>query len=163
MSIYLTIWVALVLFVAAEAGKGPLSRHGTPAPWARPLWIAGGVLAVVHMLLTFALRYQWDHETAVVETARQGAAVYGFAWRGSIYVNYLFLVLWLTVAWRWRHWLWRAFALMMIVNGAVIFARPAVRPFGVALTASLLWVWIAGSRTVERQGLKPSGPQDLRF
>lgn len=131
--LYATIWIALSLLVIAEIGR--------PARWARAAWVAGGVLAAVHALLALAIRYHWDHETAVVETARQGAALYGFTWRGSIYVNYAFLLLWLTVGWTWRHWLWRAFVLTMMINGAIVFARPAARPAGVVLVLALAGAW----------------------
>jgi hypothetical protein len=33
------------------------------------------------------------------------------------------------------------FVLTMVVNGAVVFARPAARLFGVLLIAVLLWAW----------------------
>jgi hypothetical protein len=33
------------------------------------------------------------------------------------------------------------FVLTMVVNGAIVFARPTARPFGVLLTAVLLWAW----------------------
>ena len=135
-----TIWVALALFAAGEAGKGPLAVNGRPPWWARPVWIAGAVLAIVHALIAFDVRYDWNHDAAVTATAAQAADLYGFAWRGSLYVNYAFLALWLA-AWAWRHWAWRAFVLLMIVNGAIVFARPAARPFGAVLVAALVWVW----------------------
>ena len=56
-------------------------------------------------------------------------------------MNYLFLALWIAVAWRWRHWLWRLFVLVMVVNGAILFARPGARPFGALLVALLVWAW----------------------
>jgi hypothetical protein len=139
--LFLTIWVALVLFAVAEAGKGPLATDGRPARWARAAWLTGALLAIVHTVIALAIRYRWDHEAAVRATAEQSAALYGMAWRGSIYVNYLFLALWLLAAWSWRHWLWRAFVLVMIVNGAIVFARPAARPFGAALVTALVWAW----------------------
>jgi hypothetical protein len=139
--LFVTIWAALVLFVAAEAGKGPLMVNGQPPQWARPAWIAGAIMAIVHALIAIDVSYNWDHDAAVRGTANQAAALYGFAWQGSIYVNYVFLLLWLLAAWTWRHWAWRAFVLTMLVNGAIVFARPMARPFGVVLVAALLWAW----------------------
>jgi len=150
--VYATIWIALALLVAAEIGKGPLAQDGRPARWARMAWLAGALLAIGHAALALAVRYHWDHPLAVRETARQGAALYGFAWSGSIYVNYVFLTLWLAVAWRWQHWLWRLFVLVMVVNGAILFARPIARPFGVLLVALLLWAWT-----------KPARPREARI
>lgn len=141
--LFATIWLALVFFVIAEAGKGALADQGRPAAWAGPAWILSSILIVIHTLLAFETRYNWDHETAVRETALQGAALYGLAWRGSIYVNYVFIALWVTLAWRWRNWVWRVFVLVMIVNGAIVFARPMARPWGILLVAALLWAWLA--------------------
>ena len=135
--LYLTIWVALALLVLTEAGKSV--RPG--AAWTRAVSIGGALLAIVHALMAFGIRYRWDHDAAVVDTARQAEAVFGVGWRGSLYVNYVFLGVWLVIGWRSRHWLWRTFVLVMVVNGAVIFARPAARPLGVVLVIGLLWVW----------------------
>jgi hypothetical protein len=139
--LFLTIWIALALLVMAEAGKGPLAIEGRPPWWARTAWIAGALFAVIHSLIAFAVRYNWDHDAAVLATAEQAAEVYGMAWRGSLYLNYVFLALWLLAGWSWRHWTWRAFVLTMMVNGAVVFARPVARPLGVVLVAALLWTW----------------------
>lgn len=146
--LYATIWAALALFTLGEIGRSRLGHAGGPAGWVRPAHIAGALLAIAHALLALHLRYHWNHEAAVAATARQGAAYYGLEWRGSLYVNYVFLALWLLAAWRWRHWLWRGFVLLMAVNGAIVFARPAARPFGAALTALLLWAWWAPTRPV---------------
>jgi hypothetical protein len=72
----------------------------------------------VHSLIAFSVRYNWDHDAAVRATATQAAEIYGVAWRGSLYVNYVFLALWLLAAWPWRHWGWRVFVLTMVVNSA---------------------------------------------
>ena len=140
IAVFVTIWASLVLLTLAEAGKGPLAVESRPAQWARPAWYAGALLAVVHSIAAFGLAYGWNHEAAVEATAQQAAAVYGTGWRGSLYVNYVFLAL-LPLAWSWRHWAWRAFMLTMIANGAIVFARPGARPFGAAVVAALLWAW----------------------
>jgi hypothetical protein len=144
--LFVTIWLALALFVVAEAGKGPLGSADGAARWARPAWTAGALLAIVHAVIALAARYGWDHEAAVRATAEQSAALYGVGWRGSIYVNYIFLALWLVAAWSWRHWVWRLFVLTMIVNGAIVFARPGVRPIGAALVIALVWAWWHSNR-----------------
>lgn len=138
-----------MLFAIGEAGKGPLAIGSRPPSWARPVWISGALLAIVHSVIAFAVRYHWNHEAAVQATAMQAAGLYGFAWRGSLYVNYVFLTMWL-VAWSWHHWAWRAFVLTMIVNGAVVFARPMARPFGVVLVAALVWAWWPRTSRVAR-------------
>ena len=71
--LFVTIWVALALFVAGEAGKGPLQISGRPPRWARPAWTAGAILAIVHAIIAFDVRYRWDHDAAVTATAAQAA------------------------------------------------------------------------------------------
>jgi len=87
--LFVTIWVALALFAVAEAGKGPLLTDGRPPWWARLAFILGALLAIIHSLIAFAVRYNWDHEAAVRSTATRAAEIYGVAWRGSLYVNYV--------------------------------------------------------------------------
>ena len=153
VALYGTIWIALALFVLAQAGNHRLARH-RPAAWAWPASILGAVLATLHVLLALGVRYGWNHDAAVSGTARQAAALYGFEWRGSIYVSYLFIVLWFAVAARVRGkptasprgpsrltWAWRIFSFLVIANGAIVFARPSWRVLGVVIIGVLLWAW----------------------
>jgi hypothetical protein len=153
-ALYATIWIALTLFAIGEAGAGRLARRHQPATWAWGASMLGAAFAAVHVLIALAIQYNWDHDAAVAGTARQAAALYGFEWRGSIYVSYTFLLCWFAAAvflrprpagnaaLRWLMWLWRGFALIVIVNGAIVFTRPAWRPLGVALVAMMLWSWL---------------------
>jgi hypothetical protein len=155
VALYATIWLALALFVAAEAGRRRLSVGSRPAPWARPALVLGALLMTGHVLLALASRYGWDHEAAVRETARQAGAVYGFEWRGNIYVSYAFVVLWIVEIWRWPvaddraapgnttvAWALRAFFFLIIFNGAVVFATTIwSRALGSLLVAILAWAW----------------------
>jgi hypothetical protein len=163
VALYGTIWMALALFAVAEAGTGHRARHHRPAVWARPAALLGAVLATVHIVLALAIRYRWDHDAAVIGTARQAADLYGFEWRGSIYVSYVFVLVWFALALRpetrstqqasepggWI-WLWRGFALIVIANGAIVFAHGPWRALGAVIVGILLWAWW------------PSGPPRLR-
>ena len=117
----------------------------------------GVVLAIVHVLIALGYTYGWNHELAVRETARQAGEVYGFGWRGSIYVSYAFLVVWAIDAWRgqtlMRHWIMRAFFLTIIINGAIVFASPLGRVLGAAVVAILLWAWRPVDSARRRPGL----------
>jgi hypothetical protein len=148
--LYATVWIALVLYTAAEIARVRLRDHRWALNRARSVSAAGAVLMIVHALLAFAVRYNWDHELAVEETSRQAAAVYGFEWRGNIFVSYAFLAVWIADLWCWRTppsrpshvtWIGRAFFLVMIVNGAVVFARPSWRIAGSVLVGALVWAW----------------------
>lgn len=132
-ALYATIWAALALLVVGIV-KRSAAAYG-----------AGAALAIVHVLIALGFTYGWNHERAVEATARQAAEVYGFAWRGSIYVSYAFLLLWAIDAWRsqalTRTWIVRAFFLIILFNGAVVFARPLARVAGVIVATALVWAW----------------------
>ncbi|HEX2457325.1 MAG TPA: hypothetical protein VHI99_26740, partial [Vicinamibacterales bacterium] len=87
-------------------------------------------------------------------TAEQTAAVYGIRWGGGVYVNYVFLAVWLAEAAWWRTnaagylsrpmlvtSVLRTFYLIVLVNAAVVFAAPSRRVAGVILISVLLWIW----------------------
>jgi len=149
-----TIWLALAGFVAGEAGKSRHRKTGIEPRWPWAIWCAGLVACVVHILIAMAHRHHWSHDAAVLETARQTAAVYGLAWGGGVYVNYLFVGVWLAqlVWWRiapgrfhqrpaWVLWVERVFYLVIVVNAAVIFAAPDRRLAGAAVTGALVAAW----------------------
>jgi hypothetical protein len=165
VALYATIWTALALFVAAEAGWRRESELGARGPraWAWPALVLGAALMASHVLIALGLRYGWNHEAAVAETARQAAAVYGFEWRGNIYVSYAFVLFWFVEVWRRRArmaasvqrpglltWVWRSFFFLIIFNGAIVFATtPWSRALGALLVAALVRVWWPdASRTI---------------
>ena len=142
LALYATIWLALALLAVAALG----ARRVSPAPpWTRAAYAAGAALAIVQALIALGNTYGWDHERAVRETARQAGEVYGFGWRGSIYVSYAFLLVWALDAWRSptvaRAWIVRAFFLIIILNAAVVFATAPGRLAGVIVVLALAWAW----------------------
>ena len=156
-ALYWTIWIALALFAAGEAGKRALraGRRSSPLAWFG--CAAGLALAVVHTVLAFGVRHGWSHEAAWQSTARQTAAIYGLDWGGGLYVNYAFLGAWAWEVVGWRRspasfarqpvWLVRSlqlFYLVVILNAAVVFAGGARRIAGALLVLALLWIWRPG-------------------
>ena len=149
-----TIWLALAGFVAGEAGKNRHRKTRIEPRWAWAIWCAGLIACVIHIVIAMAHHHHWSHDSAVLETARLTAAVYGVGWGGGVYVNYLFVGIWLAqlVWWRvaprrfqerpaWVLWAERVFSLVIIVNAAVIFAAPDRRMVGAAVTAALIAAW----------------------
>ena len=162
LTLYATIWLALAAFVAGEAGR----RRHPVARWAWPVSLAGALLSIVHIVIAFGHHHHWSHASAIDETARQTASVYGVAWGGGVYVNYVFVGAWLAELWGrrtrpaapfTRHpgivWALRAFFFTIIFNAAVVFASPRMRPAGAVLSIVLVLIWVApfGRRT-ERSG-----------
>ena len=154
LPLYLTIWVALVLFAAGESGRS-FARPGTPPPaWAWWTFTAGLALAIVHTLISFHVVHAWDHGNAVRSTAAQTEAMFGIAAGWGVYVNYAFFAVWLADAWWWRAspgavrpalatWFLRAFYLIVIFNAAVVFAAGVRRILGLVLVSWLSRVWTA--------------------
>jgi hypothetical protein len=159
-NLYAPIWLALILFAAAEVGKAWLTIDRTSLAWARRAWLAGAALCVMHIAVAMSVRYGWSHQSAVEETARQTAAVYGIDWGGGVYVNYVFVAVWIAEGVWWLRspvryaarsgairWTLRAFYLVIIANAAVVFASPLGRVFGVGLVGGLLWIWFLEPRS----------------
>ena len=143
---------AILATVGWAAAEVLMRRSPASDLLARASSTAGLALALAHVFLAFHFVYAWDHEAAVTATARQTAAVVGWGWRGGIFVNYVFLGLWLAdVCWWWadrgshlsrspRLELARlSLFTFMFVNAAVVFAPAPGRLAGIAaLTAVLL-------------------------
>ena len=157
LALYATIWIALAAFVAGEAGK---ARHPVPA-WAWTISFAGAMLCAVHILIAFGHHHHWSHSAAIDETARQTASVYGVAWGGGVYVNYVFVAAWLADLWWWQWrpshyfarrpaivWSLRAFFFTIIFNATVVFATTRMRVVAVALMVILVLAWLRRPATI---------------
>lgn len=153
LSLYLTIWLALVLFVAGESGRSFGRVESRPPAWAWWAFTLGLVLALVHTILAFHLVHDWVHDDAVRATARQTQAMFGISVGWGVYVNYVFFAVWGADAWWWRvspdlhrrpaAWTWaiRAFYMLILVNGAVVFAAGSRRIVGLLLVSWLAYLW----------------------
>jgi len=146
IAVFYTITAAVLCWAVAEALAS------------RVFWTAGALLALLHSAAAFVVFYEGSHETARAETMRQTAELTGLEFSGGIYVNYLFLLVWLADA----AWWWvapasykarpralalavRGFIFFVIVNGAVVFAD------GWARVVGLVALILAGSGTLHRR------------
>ena len=154
LALYLTIWLALALFVTGEVGRSTSGRGlSHPPAWAWWAFTTGLFLALVHTALAFDLVHNWVHDDAVRNTAMQTQAVFGAAVGWGVYVNYVFFTVWLADAWWWRAGrppvlrprlvtgMLRLFYLVVVLNAAVIFAAPERRAMGLLVIALLAWTW----------------------
>jgi len=174
LALYWTIWIALVLFAAGEAGKRALAG-GRAASWAWPASAIGGALAVAHVVIAMGARHGWSHDAAVAATARQTSAVYGLDWGGGVFVNYAFVALWVLELGLWRlapasyfsrpravTWLARAFFFVVIVNAAFVFAGRLRRIAGAVIVLSLVasW-WLRGLHVLRVARRAPAGAREV--
>lgn len=150
---YSTIWISLVLFVAAQHGQRawtPTSRLPRWVTWANA---SGLALCVVHIAIAMGSVHGWSHAAAAEATALQTDSVYVLRWGGGLFVNYLFVIVWAGEAWsRTRAsrsvfagaaatWALRIFYAIVVFNAAVVFARGSMRAAGLVLVAALLLAW----------------------
>lgn len=148
--------MATILWAWAEVLK--TRRPGQVEP-ARRLWTVALALTFVHAALAFDVKYHWSHEAAFMDTARRTAAVTGMVWGDGIFVNYLFLALWLADALWW--WIAPvayvrrpvplerarvALFLFMFVNGAIVFASNIARVVGIPSVAAVCIAWLSDGR-----------------
>jgi len=147
--LYGSAWASLLGWTASEWAQSS-AREGL----ARLAWSAGAAFLVAHTLLAFQLRHAWSHAAALRHTALQTEAVIGLDWGGGLYVNYAFAALWVAEAASWwvaparyrqrsalRRRLVRGLFLFMFANGAIVFARGAVRVLGALAISVVLWAW----------------------
>jgi hypothetical protein len=155
-ALYGTIWAAMLLFAAGESGRSFTPRGSPPPRWAWWLFAGGLVLAIGHTLIAFAVVHHWSHADAVIATARQTREIYGVAFGAGLYVNYVFLGVWLADAWWWRAAAsgrrrptavvraLRIFYVIIIFNATVVAAAGYRRALGVLLVSWLARVWSTG-------------------
>jgi hypothetical protein len=174
-ALYTTIWLAVGAFVAGEVGKRAAPRDPLRAGWPWAVWTAGGVLLAVHVAIAVLVHHGGSHASVVRSVEEQTREVYGVGVGAGVWINYLFVSVWLAEAAWWRHdpggflgrpvavtALVRAFYFLILVNGTVIFAAPPRRLLGAALMAVLAWAWRdtfsgAAARRTARVRI-PAGP-----
>jgi hypothetical protein len=149
-----TVRAALALYAVAVAGQ--LLRPRTRAGWAglRWVWTLGCLLYLGHVAGAFHFYHGWSHAAAYAETARRTEELFGIAWGGGLYFNYVFTAVWVgDVVWWWAsassyetrpRWLGRVvygFMAFMAFNGAVVFGTGLVRWAGLAVCLALAVLW----------------------
>jgi hypothetical protein len=141
----------LLATIAWAVGEVLMRRSLASDRRARWAWTIGTILSLIHVTLAFEFVYAWNHAAATDATAQQAANRFGWGWRGGIYVNYVFLALWLAdTCWWWiapvshgtRSLRFEgarlAIFLFMFFNGAVVFASAGGRWVGIAAIAAVL-------------------------
>jgi hypothetical protein len=114
-------------------------------------------LSIVHIAIVMDLRHGWSHDAAVRDTARQTMEVFGVAVGAGVYVNYVFVMVWLAELGWWRAnpagyarrsrsivWLLRGFYFVILFSAAVVFVRPQLRIAGLLVVVA--WFWVQGSK-----------------
>lgn len=158
-----TIWLALggaALGAIAQFATRTRPKQQALARWA---WTVGGLALLAHVACAYHFYHGWSQDSVYRETARQTAEVFNLYWGGGVYVNYVFMAVWIAdVFWWWRGlkayhqrprlwvWAWQGFFLFMVFNATVVFKNGALRWLGLAMCIGMALVWWLMSKTVNR-------------
>ena len=145
-------WTARIA-VGCYCARLILDASGSKSPrvlqWSRGWWTIGCGVFLVHVIAAFHLEYHWDHTVAFDYTAKRTAELTGWSSGVGIYINELFLAIWLvdTFLW-WRNINWpqyrSAYWTVQFIFGFLMFQSTAVfgppfwRPIVFAVVLSLI-------------------------
>ena len=91
-------WTAR-LFVACYVGRicidAARHRDAGSQRFARWLWTIGGLVYLIHVVISFHFVHGWSHSDAYEHVVKRTFAMTGLATGVGLYVNYAFGVLWL--------------------------------------------------------------------
>ncbi len=154
--VYASIWLAMLLFVAGESGRAYTPYGRKPPAWAAWTFFTGCVVGIVHVFLAFAIAHNWSHADAVRDTARLTKEMYGVDFGQALYMNYVFLAVWLADAVWWVAfprgyvrpplvtWMLRAFYMIYLFNAMVVFSHDWRRILGLVFISWLARIWSPG-------------------
>jgi hypothetical protein len=162
----MTIWISLCGY-ALGAGINLLAKQNDKwqlrARWA---WTIACLALLVHVVCAFHFYHNWSHASAYLETARQTGEVTGSYWGGGLFINYIFIAIWvLDTFWQWRGIeayrqrplavtiIWQSILIFMVFNATVVFKTGLLRWLGLALCLglTLLWCFTDGRKALYKQ------------
>ena len=115
------------------------------------IWLIGAILALCHSIGALFAFHHGSHTEAFESTAQQTQELMGFRFGAGLYVNYVFVAVWLCDALlrqitpiryasfpKAYHYSINAFLLFIAVNGAIVFKSGWVRGIGIFLVCILM-------------------------
>ncbi len=146
-----SIWairIAMVLLVAVLSAELRGSKSTEPLiVWP---WLMGALFAFAHSLGSLMTFHHGSQAAALESTAEQTQQLLGFRFGAGLYVNYLFVVVWLADAvfrllaptrylslpvW-YRHTV-IGFLVFIAINGAIVFKSGPIRVIGIGCVCLL--------------------------
>lgn len=141
--------ICMVLFFGIRLSRDKSYQFGFDI--AKSVWLIGSLLALLHALATMAFHHQFQHQLALVDTARQTEATIGIAVGIGIYFNYAFVLIWLVDAFwlcgfspsylsrpRFFDLVTYGFLAFIAFNGAVVFETGPLRWLSIAAILALI-------------------------
>ena len=150
--------ICMVLFFAMRISNRKL--QGTTLELAKSAWLIGSLLSLLHGLATMAYYHQFQHALAYQDTAQQTEQAIGVAVGIGIWLNYLFIIVWILDAlWmnglakgyfsrlRAFNWMIYGFLGFIAFNGAIVFESGPVRWVGILAILVLVVIWKTRDRS----------------
>jgi hypothetical protein len=144
--------ICMILFFATRIMSPNLK--GSTLELAKSFWLIGSLLSLLHAIATMAFYHQFQHSLAYQDTAHQTEQAIGVAVGFGIWLNYLFVMVWLmdalwmnglTNGYLARHrvfnWLTYGFLCFIAINGAIVFESGPVRWGGIVALLALSVIW----------------------
>ena len=120
----------------------------------RTVWLVGAICALLHSVGALVAFHAGSHQEAFESTAQQTEELLGIAVGFGLYVNYLFVLVWLSDAlcrWLrkdfytslpfWYRWAVYAFLSFIAVNGTIVFKGGWIRWIGLGAIVYLVVIW----------------------
>lgn len=153
--------ICMVLFFAIRISR--LKLEGSTLDLAKCFWLIGSLLSLLHAIVTMAFYHQFKHALAYEDTAHQTEQAIGVAVGFGIWLNYVFVAVWLLDA-LWmngypsnylaRHRtvdrLTYGFLAFIAFNGAIVFEAGPVRWVGIVAIIVLAAIWKSRGRAIEK-------------
>lgn len=169
----LSIWIALLCWLAGPASALAGRRRERWQRAARWLWTVGCAAFLVHVAAAFHVVHGWSHAAAYAATARDTAAVTGVDSGFGLWLNYLFTALWVAdaAAW-WRlgtegyrrraRWITASvygFMAFLAFHATVVFEEGGARLAGLLATVGLAALLLGSVFRPRTSGLEsPADP-----
>lgn len=129
--------------------------------WIRPLWTAGWLALVAHVVLAFALVHGWSWSAAYEHTAQRTEALVGWNWGGGVWFNLVTVGVWgadvfriwtrpprpersvQSAGWtRWSNYAVQSYIAFMMINATVVFGSRFAQFTGCLMCAGLaMYAW----------------------
>jgi hypothetical protein len=136
------------------------------------LWFSGALLALAHSVGAMITFHHGNQLAAFESTAKQTEQLLGFRFGAGLYVNYLFVIVWLADAAirlllpkhypdfpNWYRYGVTGFLVFIAINGAIVFQASWTRYVGIGCLLFLgTLAWTAQSKRTHKPGTPPHPP-----
>jgi hypothetical protein len=139
-----------ILFLVVAFGRQLTGRPKTERLNAT-IWLIGALFAAAHSLGSLATFHHFSQAEAFESTAQQTQDLLGFRFGAGLYVNYVFVVVWLFDALfrmfqrdryqqlpTWYHYSVEGFLAFIAINGTIVFKSGWLRWTAIACIAVLI-------------------------